>query len=161
AALYLIACAEDDATGMQQQLAWAQGRPDEFVALDWQAGAAACAGQWRKAQDFAQRAIDLTARGDTEELSARYAADQALRGAALEDCQRAKAAAEQGLKIAPGRASLPRAALALALCGEARRAEALTDELSNRYPEDTVINSIWLPTIRAALELQCGSAARA
>ncbi len=30
-----------------------------------------------------------------------------------------------------------------------------------RYPSDTVINSIWLPTIRAALELQRNNAAQA
>jgi serine/threonine protein kinase/Flp pilus assembly protein TadD len=161
AALYQIACAEGDAAGMQQQLNWAQGRPDEFVALDWQAGAAACAGQWRKAREFARRAIDLTGRGDTKELAARYAVEQALRGAVLEDCQQAQADAAQGLQLASGRASLPRAALALALCGEAQQVTLLLDELSNRYPEDTVINSIWLPTIRAALELQGGNAAQA
>ena len=79
----------------------------------------------------------------------------------LEDCQRAKAGAAQGLKLAVGRALSPRAALALALCGEAQQVTLLIDELSNRYPEDTVINSIWLPTIRAALELQGGNAAQA
>ena len=160
-ALYQIAFTEGDAAGMQQQLDWANGKPEEYVALDWQAGAAAFAGQWRKAQEFSRRAIDLAARGDTKEVAARYATEQALRGVALEDCQQAKADAAQGLKIARGRASLPRAALALALCGEANQAKLLIDELIKRYPEDTVINSIWLPTIRAALELQRGNAAQA
>ena len=159
--LYLIALTEGDTTGMQQQLDWANGRPEQYVALEWRAGAAAFAGRWREAQEFSRRAIDLAGRGDTKELAARYATDQALRGAALEDCERAKADALQGLKIARGRASLPRAALALALCGEANQAKLLVDELSKRYPEDTAINSIWLPTIRAALELQRGNAAQA
>ncbi len=161
AALYLMAGAEGDTTGMQQQLTWAQGKPEEFVALDWQAGAAAGAGQWRQAQEFARRAMDLAARGDTKELAARYATEQALRGVALADCQQAQADAAQGLKIASGRASLPRAALALALCGEAHQVQLLIAELSQRYPEDTAINSIWLPTICAALELQRGHAAQA
>jgi eukaryotic-like serine/threonine-protein kinase len=65
------------------------------------------------------------------------------------------------LKIAGGRDSLPRAALALALCGEAQQVKLLIDELSKRFPEDTVINSIWLPTIRAAIDLQRGDAAQA
>ncbi len=160
-ALYLIACAEGDATGMQQQLAWAQGKPEEYVALDWQAGAAACAGQWRQAQGFARRTIDLAARGNTKELAARYATEQALRGVVFGDCQQAQADAAQGLQFASGRASLPRAALALALCGVAQPVKLLIEELSQRYPEDTVINSIWLPTIRAALELQRGHAAQA
>jgi predicted Zn-dependent protease len=65
------------------------------------------------------------------------------------------------LKLARGRASLPRAALALALCGEANQAKSLIDELMKLYPEDTVINSIWIPSIRAAIELQRGNAALA
>ncbi len=160
-ALYQIACAEGDPPGMRQQLAWAQGRPDEFVALDWQAGAAACAGQWRQARECARRAIELVAQGDTKEIAARFAVEQALRGAVLEDYPQAKADAAQALQLASGRASLPRAALALALCGEAQQATPLLDELSRRYPDDTVIHSIWLPVIRAALALQSENAAQA
>ena len=159
AVLYQIACAEGDTQGRQQQLDWTRGRPDEFVALDWQAGAAACAGQWHEAKEFGHHAIDLAAHGNTQELAARYAVEQALRGAVLEDYSQAKADAAQGLQLASGRASLPRAALALALCGEA--VTPLIDKLSQSFPDDTVIHSIWLPTIRAAVELQGGNAAEA
>ena len=161
AVLYLIACAEGDTQSRQQQIDWTRGRPDEFVALDWQAGAAACAGQWREAKEFARHAIDLVAHGNTQELAARYAVEQALRGVVLEDYPQAKADAAQGLQLARGRASLPRAALALALCGEAEQVTPLIDELRQCYPDDTMIHSIWLPTIRAALELQRGNAAEA
>src|SRR5215510_12173491 len=41
------------------------------------------------------------------------------------------------------------------------QAKSLVDELSKSYPEDTIINSIWLPAISAAMELQRGDAARA
>jgi len=158
--LYQIAFINRDTTGMQQQLDWAHGTPEEYVALDWQTGAAAFAGQWRKAQDFSRRAIDLAARGDTKEVAARYTTEQALRGAVFGDCRQARVNAAQGLKLARGRASLPRAALALALCGEANQAGSLVDEMTKRYPEDTVINSIWLPVIRAAIDLQRGNAAQ-
>ena len=161
AVLYLIACAEGDTQSRQQQLDWTRGRPDEFVALDWQAGAAACAGQWHEAKEFGRQAIDLAAHGNTQELAARYAVEQALRGAVLEDYSQAKADAVQGLQLASGRASLPRAALALALCGEAQQVTPLIDKLSQSFPNDTMIHSIWLPTIRAALELQCSNAAEA
>ena len=160
-ALYQIAFAEGDTDGLQEQLNWAKGRPDEYVTFDWQAGTAAFAGQWGKAQECARRAIELTARGITKELAARYATEQALRGAILGDYQQAAAAAEQGLKIERGRASLPRAALALALGGASEQAAPLIDELGQRYPEDTVIHFIWLPVIRAALLLAGNEAAQA
>ncbi len=159
--LYEIAFTSGDAAGMQQQLDWSRGKLNEYVALDWQAGATAFGGQWRKAQELSRRAIDLAARGDTKEVAARYATEQALRYAATGDCRRARADAAQGLKLARGRASLPRAALALALCSEANQARSLIDEMTKLYPEDTVINSLWLPTIRAAIDLQHGDATRA
>jgi predicted Zn-dependent protease len=161
AMLYQIAFIEGDAAGMQRQLDWARGKPDEYVAFDWQAGAAVFAGQWRKAQEFARRAIDLTTHGDTKEVAARYAGEQALRGAVFGDCRQARIDAAQGLKLARGRASLPRAALALALCNEVKQVKPLVDELTSRYPEDTLLNSIWLPLVRAALELQRGQATQA
>ena len=160
-ALYQLAYVNGDAAGMRNQIDWARGRPDEYLALDWQTGAAAFVGQWRKAQELSRRAIELTARGDTKEVAARYATEQALQGAVFGDCRQARASAAQGLKLARGRASLQRAALALALCSELNQAKSLVDELAKRYPEDTVINSIWVPAISAALELQRGNAAQA
>ena len=169
--LYQIAFINGDAAGMQQQLDWASGKPYEYIAFDWQAGAAAFAGQWRRAQELSRRAIDLAARGDTKEVAAGYAAEQALRLAVLSSNfslpppQQRKLKLElqtlvqTALNLARGRASLPRAALALALCGQTDQAKPLVDELTKRYPEDTIINSIWLPVIRAAIDLQRGNAA--
>jgi eukaryotic-like serine/threonine-protein kinase len=159
--LYQIAFATGDAAGMQQQIDWARGTPDEYLALSWQTGAAAFAGQWRKAQDFARRALELTARGDTQEIAARYATEQALRGAVFGLCQQAEADAAQGLQLVRGRASLPRAALAFALCGEVKQAQLLVDELTKLYPQDTLLNELWLHVPPAALELQRGQAAQA
>jgi tetratricopeptide (TPR) repeat protein len=159
--LYQIAFLDGDTVNMQKQIDWARGKTDEYAAFDWQTGAAASAGQWRKAQEFARSAIDLAARGDTNEVAARYATEQALLGAVFGNPGRARAAAAQGLALARGRASLPRAALALALSGETNQAQSLIDESIRLYPEDTVVNSIWLPAIRAAMELQRGSAEQA
>jgi len=134
-------------------------RPPEDVALDWQTGAAAFAGQWRQAQEFSRRAIEQAARGDNREVAARYATEQALRSAVLGNCQTSKTSAAQGLRFGRGRLPLARAALAQALCGAAPQAQALADELAKRFPEDTLSQEIWLPLIRAAINLQRGDAA--
>src|SRR6185369_8474300 len=143
--LYQIAFARGDTAGMQQQIAWEGGKPDEYVALDWQAGAAAFAGQWRRAQELARRAIDLASRGDTKEVAAQYEAEQALRGAVFGQLMLARAAAASSLGLERNKVTLTQAALALALSGGSSQAQPLVDELINRYPKDTVINGIWLP----------------
>src|SRR4029077_10581630 len=45
------------------------------------------------------------------------------------------------------------AALALALGGEAAEAQKLTDDLANRFPEDTEVQFNYLPSLRAQLAL--------
>src|SRR5438876_12097940 len=45
------------------------------------------------------------------------------------------------------------AALALAMAGDAARAESVAQDLGRRFPLDTQIQSIWLPTIQAQLML--------
>lgn len=61
---------------MLRQLDWASGKSDEHVALDWQVGAGAFAGQWREARELSRRAIDLATRGNTKEVAARYATER-------------------------------------------------------------------------------------
>ncbi|HEV8485212.1 MAG TPA: protein kinase [Blastocatellia bacterium] len=159
--LYEIAFINNDTAGMQQQLDWASGKPDEYVAFDWQTGAAAFAGQWRRAQAFSRRAIDAASRGDAKEVVARYEAEQALRDAVFRQFAPAKAAAAQSLKLERNQVTLTRAALALALCDESSQTKQLVDELATRYPKDTLAGGLWLPVIRAVLELQRGNAAQA
>ncbi|HEY8224754.1 MAG TPA: tetratricopeptide repeat protein [Pyrinomonadaceae bacterium] len=152
--LYQIGFVENDAAAMQQQVSWANGRPDAYVALDWQTSASAFAGQWRRAQELSQRAIDLALSSDTKEVAARYAAEAALRAAAFGQCAKTKVAASEAMAFEHNRVSLPRGALALSMCGDGSQAQLLVDELLKRYPKDTLINRLWLPVIRAALELQ-------
>jgi hypothetical protein len=158
---YQIALINSDTAEMQRQIDLASGRPDGYTAFDWQASAAAFAGKWHESQELSRRAIDLARGGHLQEVAARYTAEQALRGAIVGDCRQARTAAAQGVKLDQGRSSVPRAALALALCGETNEARSLTEELGKSYPEDTLVNSIWLTSIRAAMELQRGDSTRA
>jgi serine/threonine protein kinase len=51
--------------------------------------------------------------------------------------------------------------LSMALCGDTNQAKSLIDELIKLYPEDTIVNSIWVPVIHASIELQRGNATQA
>ncbi len=154
--LYRIAFVTGDATAMQQQLDWAIGTPAEHVAFSMQTHTATFAGQWRKAQEFSQRAFALAMKEDAKGTAATYALDRVLLAAALNQPAAVKASAQESLAIERSNWTLPRIALAFALVGVP--AQSLVDELNKRYPKDTLINGLWLPTINAALELQRGNA---
>lgn len=156
--LYQLAFLKGDAATMQQQLDWAHDQFWGDTVLEWQAQAAAFGGQWRRAQDFNRQAIAQINQRDTREDAAQYAAQQALRAAAFGQCSAARASAKQALALARQKRTLSHAALALALCNQPAQAQPLHDELVKRFPKDTLITGLWLPVIRAALELQRGNA---
>ena len=156
--LYLLSFVAGDTAAMQQQLDWAKGKPDEHVTLDWQIGPASFAGQWRRAQDLSRGSIDDALRRDAKQVAAENLAEAALRGAAFHQCTQGKAAAMQALALEHNPSTTTRVALAMALCGEASQSSRLIDELVRRHSQDTRINGLWAPTIRAAIELQRGQA---
>ncbi|MEO7659188.1 MAG: protein kinase [Pyrinomonadaceae bacterium] len=171
--LLIMAFIENDSTAVAENLRWFAGRDDEYIALDAQAGAAAFKGQWRTAQDFSRRAIDLASRSHAKEVAARFAAEQALRivfwssqtGLPANDDSQLKtvlkAQTNKALNLEKGQHGVIYIALALAATGQADEANALTAELLTERPKDTLLNQLWLPTINAALLLQIGKAKEA
>jgi len=170
---YMVAFIENDEAEMEANLGWFTGRDDEYLALDLQAGAAGFQGKWRTAQDFSRRSIDLAGRGNTKEVAAKFAAEQALRivfwssGTGLpgnDDTQVKtilKAQTNKALNLEKGQLVVVAVALALAAAGLADDATALTSELAAQRPNDTLLSQLWLPTVNAALLLQNGKAKEA
>ena len=150
-----------DAATMKREIDRLSGKPNEYVAFDWQTNSSTFGGQWRIAQDFSRRSIDLAAHSNAKGVAAQYAAEAALHAAVFGQCAQTKSATAQALSFEHNQVSLTRSSLALALCSEVGQAQALVDELLKQYPRFTIVNGIWLPTIRAALELDRSNAAQA
>src|SRR5207245_10887064 len=72
-----------------------------------------------------------------------------------------RATAQEALAMDRSRATAFFAGLALAMAGDTRQAAAVRDELSNRFPGDTVANNSWGPTIRSEIEVNRGNASKA
>ena len=159
--LYVIAFIYGDAAGMKQQIDWASDRPNGSQAFAWwQAETAAFSGQMRQVQEFSRREIELVPSGDLE-TAANLATQDAARNAFLGNCRQTRENAAQALTLARSSTSKVNVAIALAMCGEIGQARSLANDLANENPKDTAINAIWLPTIRAAIEIRKGNAAGA
>jgi eukaryotic-like serine/threonine-protein kinase len=159
--VYHNAFIRGDAATMKQEVDRLSGKQNEYVAFDWQTNSASFTGQFRLAEDFSHRAIDLAAKNNAKEVAAQYAAEEALRAAVFGQCAQTKSEAAHALSFEHNQVSLTRSGLALALCGEVGQSQSLVDELAKQYPQFTIVNGIWLPPIRAALELDRGNAAQA
>jgi serine/threonine protein kinase/tetratricopeptide (TPR) repeat protein len=168
ALLYQLAFIENDSTAMIEQLLWFEGRPEEHVALDLDAGTASFLGQWRKSQDFVRRSVDLALRSNSPEAASNYAAKQALRivvwssgsGIAERNDSNLKPALNsqirKSLSASRNELALSRAVLAYAYAGNEKEYGELDDELRRDHPKNSLLNQLWLPTAAAALKLHQG-----
>jgi tetratricopeptide (TPR) repeat protein len=159
--LYQIAFVGGDLAAMQEQVDWARGKPDEYVAPDWQTQTAAFSGKWRHSQEFSHSAVELAARSTAKEVAGQYATEVPLRGAVFGQCSQINATTRKSAGFERNTLSVTREALTLALCGDAGQAQSLVDELSKERPKNTVINSLWVPAVRAAIQLNRNNPAEA
>ncbi len=160
-ALYRIAFVQGDVNAMQQQLAWWNGKTNEFRALKWEAEAAAFLGQWKKSQALLQSALDAALRNGNKESAADTLADQALWSALFGQLLPTKAAASRSVALDRSLETLLTCAHALALMGDKTQTFALMEEWAKHYPQGSFRNQIWPPLIKAAVELQQGNAQKA
>ncbi len=160
--LYQLAFLQNDAAGMAQQVTWAAGKSGvEDVLLALEADTAAYSGRLGDARDFSRRAEASAERAEEKETAASYQADAALREAVFGNAAEARQRAAAALGLSTGRDVKYGAALALALAGGAARAQALADDLAKRFPEDTVVQFNYLPTLHAQLALSHNDASKA
>ncbi|MDE3136192.1 MAG: protein kinase [Acidobacteriota bacterium] len=159
---YQLAFVQGDSATMAREVAWAAGKPGiEDVLIYYQSETAAYGGQFTRANDLTARAVASAQQADEKETAASYAAVEALREALVGDAAQARQQAAAGLKISNGRDTEAAAALALALAGDVAQAKLLSDDLAKRFPQDTVAQFNYLPTIQAAIALDQKTPAKA
>ena len=159
--LYRLAFLQNDRSALSQQLAWSAGKPGvESAMLRLEADTTAYAGRLAKARETSLRAIETAKRAGESEAAAGYEADMAFREAVFGNASAAEQHAMAALELASGRDVQYGAALALAAAGN-RRAQDLADQLGKQFPQDTIVQFIYLPTIQAELALRRHDAGKA
>ena len=161
-ARYQIAFFRGDQETMRRQLAWAAGRSgEEDWLLSAQSDTEAYFGRLGKARDFSQQAIESAKRADAKETAALWQVNAALREAEFGNREDARKDALAALVLAPGRDIRSVAALALARAGDTAEAAKLANGLTRDFPQNTVLQGYWLPSIRAAIELDAKDSTKA
>jgi predicted Zn-dependent protease len=101
-------------------------------------------------------------RNGHKESAAIWEANAAVRAAGMGNVAETHRQADAALKLLPtGQAVKIETALALAMAGDTARATSLAQDLNRRFPLDTQVQSLWLPTIEGQLALDGGDAAAA
>ena len=160
--LYQLGFLQSDDAVMAGQVSWAADRPgDDAVMLYYEADTAAYYGQLNKARDFSRQAIAAAERAQRPERAAVCQAAAGLREALFGNGAEAKRNAGAALKSSNARDVQFISALALAMVGDKERAVEFADAMKSRFPQDTVVQFNYLPTIYAQIALFDGDAPRA
>ena len=150
----MLAFLQNDAEGMARQIDWATGKPGvEDVQLSLESFTAAYSGRLADAREFSRRAVASAERAEEKEVAAGYRVDAALREAHFGNAAEARRRVASALGISKDRDVQYEAALALALIGDGARAQSLADDLGKRFPEGTIVQFNYLPTVQALVAI--------
>jgi eukaryotic-like serine/threonine-protein kinase len=152
--VYELAFFQNDTAKMKELLTAAADKPaEESMLLHFAAGAAAYFGQFAKSRELSAKAVASAERAEEKELAARFESEAAIWEAVAGNAGEARRRAGNALALSNSTDVEGVAALALSFAGDSTRAESLAVDLAKRFPEDTVVQFNYIPTIQAQMEL--------
>jgi eukaryotic-like serine/threonine-protein kinase len=158
--LYMVDFAQHDTAGMEKEAAELIGKPGwEDLMLYDQSDTAAYGGHFSQARELTRRASESAQRADKKETAAAYEAEAAVREALVGNLALARRA-NNALALSNGKDVVALSATALGLAGSSVETARLTHDLNRRFPQDTIVQSNFLPTIRLAAVLRGGDASK-
>jgi tetratricopeptide (TPR) repeat protein len=153
----------DDSAGLKREFDWLSNKPGvQATVFGGEANIAAYHGQFVKSQELSLRAF--AAAGGANAPKDQLAAGQAgvsIRLAAIGESDQAKKMAQTALAT-PGISTFAQvtAAMTLSMTGDSARAQTLHDDISKRFPEDTILQNILLPSLQGMIEYGRGDFAK-
>jgi serine/threonine protein kinase/tetratricopeptide (TPR) repeat protein len=154
-ALYAIGFLRTDPLAMAKHLQWFATKPGmERYGVSLASDTEAYLGHLARARELTKRAVDSAINADDREGQAVFWADSALREAAYGNPTEARRSAAEAVRLAPVSQGLEiEAALSFAMAGDTARAQSLAEGLGKQFPLSTLVQSVWLPAIRAQLAI--------
>ena len=151
---YLLAFWQNDAEGMAKQVAWGTHRPgveDKLLGLD--AESVAYLGRIRNARELSRRAVVSAEQAEEKETGIGYQTKEIVREALFGNFAESRALGAKVRGQLTGEDVRFGAAFAAAITGDTAWGRALADDMVKRFPEDTFVQFVYVPTIRAQLSI--------
>jgi serine/threonine protein kinase/tetratricopeptide (TPR) repeat protein len=152
--LYMIAFLTADNHAMAEQSALLEAAPDTAPYLaSRESDAAAYSGHLQEARVLSQRAAESAERAGNKEVAVSVRMEASLREAAFGSDAEARRLAGQISQASMDRGVEGVGAFTFAWVGDTQRAESLSADLAARAPQDTLVQSVVLPTVKAQIGL--------
>jgi tetratricopeptide (TPR) repeat protein len=153
--------ATGDMAGVQRVMTQAAGRPDQSLMTGVWGNIQAEWGQFRAASVTLQQAAVQAGEAKAPDAQAGFVLNAAYIGWPLGQCQNAETAVKQALALDKSKPTQIAVAATHAFCGEEKLALAELDVLEKKYPDDTLVQQVFVPQGRGYVALQAGDAQKA
>jgi tetratricopeptide (TPR) repeat protein len=135
--------------------------PFEDMVSHLEALALARSGRLQEATQMSSVAVEIAQRSDRRERAGLFEAARAVWQAFYGNADAARQSAAKALALGRGREVDYAAAVALALSDDLPQSRTLAEDLAREFPEDTSVQFMYLPTVRALSALKAGDAVAA
>jgi len=136
-----------------KELQWAANRPDGFGVEIATGTINFFLGKIHTADQQWEHAAQRIEQQHLPDAAGGVYAFKALHDALVTNCAPARETARRALALDHSVATVPNAALALALCGESAPALQEIERLASAAPTNTLVNDVYLPQVKAAVAL--------
>jgi tetratricopeptide (TPR) repeat protein len=153
--LFQLAFLSADKQGMAEQVAWFGGRPESMPnILSMESTTEGHVGHLRRARELKRLAIASAEHAGMIGIAESWRMDGALREAVFGNLPEARKSALSTLSRGTlGMEAAATGALAFAMASDIAHAQSLTDGLKKKFPQDTLVQSVILPTVQAQIEI--------
>jgi serine/threonine protein kinase/tetratricopeptide (TPR) repeat protein len=158
---FVVYFLQGDQNELQELLASVTGRPDEFSITSALAGSQQYSGRYRQAEATTQQAFEQAEHSKAPDAQAGLILANAGARGLVDLCAGNEAVVRQGLALDKSKQTLENAVLAAAVCGNGKLALPMVQDLSRKFPEDTLIQDVYLPLAKAFVALAAGRPAEA
>ena len=141
---------------MQRMMTLSAGQPDEFLATQALASLQLFSGEYRKAAITTQHAFDQAGLAKAPDVQANaLLTDAASRGfAGL--CEGNEEAVQRALALDKSRQTQSLAVFTAGICGKSKLVGSMAQDLSKKFPDDTLIQRVFIPLAKGFVALAAG-----
>jgi tetratricopeptide (TPR) repeat protein len=141
---------------VQRIMTLVAGQPDEFLATEALAGTQMFSGEYRQAAMTTQRTYDQAGLAKAPDVQANAILTSAASRGFAGLCEGNEEAVQNALALDKSRQTQSFAVMTAGICGNSKLVGSMSQELSKKFPEDTLIQRVFIPLAKAFVALSAG-----
>jgi tetratricopeptide (TPR) repeat protein len=141
---------------VQRMMTMTAGQPDEFLATQALAGTQLFSGEYRQAAITTQRAFDQGSLAKAPDVQANAILTNAASRGYAGLCEGNEEAVQKALALDKSRQTQSFAVFTAGICGNSKLVGSMAQDLSKKFPDDTLIQRVFIPLAKAFVALAAG-----